>query len=288
MKSYLRMIGLFILLVALHQGLALLYLVPVATYYTVIGIEGNQLEEIIYSQSIQATIFAGFGALFIFWIIFKNKKENLFVRSQFNSITKKQAGWSALIGFSFVFLSMLIVQLLSAIFPSQYVSFLETMDAIVDAPFLAVLLAVVIVAPLFEEVMFRGLVYDALQKRMNIYLSVILAGLFFGIYHLNIFQGTYATLIGIIMGLSLVWTKSIWAPIIIHFVNNLISVLLSYTVLGSWLDLEKALPIIISIVIAITLLPFGIYKLYLNKVENVPIEPIIDESLNQIELDATV
>ncbi|MBU1143009.1 MAG: CPBP family intramembrane metalloprotease, partial [Firmicutes bacterium] len=138
-----------------------------------------------------------------------------------------------------------------------------------------------------------GIVYDALQKRMNIYISIVLAGLLFGVYHMNIFQGTYATLIGIVMGFSLVWTKSIWAPIIIHFVNNLVSVLISYTVVGTWLDLEKALPIIVSITIAATLLPFGIYKLHANKVIVTPIEPTLDElipedSIEDLELDATV
>ncbi|MBU1142106.1 MAG: CPBP family intramembrane metalloprotease, partial [Firmicutes bacterium] len=202
MKSYLKMIGLFILLVVIHQGLALVYLVPVGVYYNLIGIEGEQLEELLYAQSMQATIFAGLVALLIFIFMFRNKKENLFKRSQFNSLTIKQAGWSSLIGFSFVFLSLLIVQLLSVLFPLQYANFVETMDVVVDAPFLVVLLGVVIVAPLFEEVMFRGIVYDALQKRMNIYISIVLAGLLFGVYHMNIFQGTYATLIGIVMGFS--------------------------------------------------------------------------------------
>jgi membrane protease YdiL (CAAX protease family) len=283
MKSYLRMIGLFVLLVAIHQGLAFLYLVPIATYYTLLGIEGEALEQLLYAQSVNATIFSGLGSLLVYLIIFNSRKENLFVRSRFHKISLKQAGWSAAIGASFVFLSLLIVHVMSIMFPVQYVNFIEMMDVFVDAPFIVIILAVVIVAPLFEEIMFRGIVFDSLSKRMNVYISIVIAGLFFGIYHMNIFQGTYATLIGIVMGFSLVWTKSIWAPMIIHFVNNLVSVLLSYSAIGAWLDTEGALPIILSILIAITILPFSIYKLYQTYEKPVPEEPQIE-----LELDAIV
>lgn len=283
MKSYLRMIGLFVLLVAIHQGLAFLYLVPIATYYTLLGIEGEALEQLLYAQGVNATIFSGLGSLLVYLIIFNSRKENLFVRSRFHKISLKQALWSAAIGVSFVFLSLLIVHVMSIMFPVQYANFIEMMDVFVDAPFIVIILAVVIVAPLFEEIMFRGIVFDSLSKRMNVYISIIIAGLFFGIYHMNIFQGTYATLIGIVMGFSLVWTKSIWAPMIIHFVNNLVSVLLSYSAIGAWLDTEEALPIILSILIAITILPFSIYKLYQTYEKPVPEEPQIE-----LELDAIV
>ena len=288
MKSYLKMIGLFILLVAVHQGLAFLYLLPVTTYYVFIGIQSPELEQLVLAQGVNATIFSGLGALLVYAFIFKNKKDNLIARSRFHSITPKQIGWSSLIGFSFVFLSLLIVQMMSKMFPFQYAKFEESMEFIVDAPLLAVFLAVAIVAPLFEEIMFRGIIYDSLQKRMNVYVSVVIAGLLFGLYHMNIFQGAYASLIGIVMGLSLIWTKSIWAPIIIHFMNNFISIVLSYTAFGAWLDLENEVPVILSLAIALTLLPFGIYKLYKTYEKPVLIEEIIDEPQIEQELDATV
>ena len=284
MKSYLKMIGLFILLVIIHQGLAFIYLVPFATYYALIGIEGEALEQLIYAQSVNAIIFSGLGALLVFLIMFSARKKGLIERSRFHKITFKQAGWSAAIGFSFVFFSLLVVQWMSIMFPVQYASFLEKMEILVDAPMITVFIAVVIVAPLFEEIMFRGIVYDALSKKMNIIISIIIAGLLFGIYHMNIFQGTYATLIGITMGFSLVWTKSIWAPIIIHFVNNLLSFLLSYSVIGAWLDTEKALPIILCIVIVVTILPFSIYKLSQTYEKPIPMEEL--EQI--IELDPIV
>ncbi len=288
MKSYLRMIGLFILLVVVHQGLAFLYLLPFATFYQLIGIQGDEYMQLIYAQGVNATIFSGFGSLIIFALIFKNRKENLKKRSRFNPITPKQIGWSTLIGFSFVFFSMLIVQMLSKMFPIQYANYLELMDQLVGAPLLAVILAVVIVAPLFEEIMFRGIVYDSLQKRMNMYVAAVIAGLLFGLYHMNIFQGTFASLIGIVMGLSLIWTKSIWAPMIIHFVNNLVSVLLSFSIFGSWLDLEKTVPVILALTISLTMLPFGIYKLYRTYEKPILEDLTIDEPILEQELDAIV
>lgn len=288
MKNYWKMIGIFILLVAIHQGLAFIYVLPFAMFYALMGIQGAEYTELVLAQSVNATIFSGIGATIIFYLLFIGKKDNLFKRSQFNKITLKQIGWSTLIGFSFVFFSHLIVQMLANLFPIQYIKFAESMDFMNNAPVIAVFIAVVIVAPLFEEIMFRGIVYDQLQKRMNVFKAAVIAGLLFGIYHLNIFQGTYATLIGVAMGFSLIWTKSIWAPIIIHFVNNLISIILSYTVIGVWLNLENTLPLILSITIALTLLPFGMYKLYQARVIEIPNDIEIDEVNLEQELDPTI
>ncbi|MDO9628631.1 MAG: CPBP family intramembrane metalloprotease, partial [Acholeplasmataceae bacterium] len=264
-----------LLLVVVHQGLTILYLVPITVYHQMNGVSGEQLEQIIYAQGVNAVIFSGIGSLFIFSLIFKGRKRNLIERSRFNPITKEQILWSTLIGLSFVFLSLLIVNLLASLFPALYDSYLKQMEVLADASVFTVIIAVVIVAPLFEEIMFRGVIFDSMYKKAPTVVAVIIAGVLFGAYHMNIFQGAYATLIGVVMGFSLVWTKSIWAPILIHFFNNLFSIILSYTVLGVWLEQNDTAAVILSIAIALTLLPLGIYKLYKTKVEEI-IEPIIE------------
>jgi len=76
----------------------------------------------------------------------------------------------------------------------------------------------------FEEFIFRGVLlheYEgvALKKR------AIITGLFFGIIHLNFHQSIYAGLFGILYAYLYYYTKTIWAPVLWHFLHNSLSVL---------------------------------------------------------------
>ncbi len=92
---------------------------------------------------------------------------------------------------------------------------------------LLLLLTVGILAPFLEEVVFRGLIFHELKKTIPLWAAVLLQAFLFGFIHLNIIQGSYAFALGILLGLSYVWTGSFWAPVIIHAVMNSTSVILS-------------------------------------------------------------
>ncbi len=52
-------------------------------------------------------------------------------------------------------------------------------------------------APLGEEIVFRGVVYGQLRKVLKVPYAVVLSGLAFGLFHGNLVQAVYATVIGI-------------------------------------------------------------------------------------------
>lgn len=87
------------------------------------------------------------------------------------------------------------------------------------------LLTVGIVAPFTEEFMFRGVIFKTLNKNISILWTIIIQALFFGIFHGNLIQGTYATMLGLIFGYITYKTKSLWPAIIMHMVNNTIATL---------------------------------------------------------------
>ncbi len=83
-------------------------------------------------------------------------------------------------------------------------------------------LSVVIVAPVIEEIIFRGIILDGLLKRYSPQKSIIISSLLFGIVHLNPWQFAGAFLIGIFIGWVYYKTGKLTLAILIHFVNNLI------------------------------------------------------------------
>lgn len=78
-----------------------------------------------------------------------------------------------------------------------------------------------------EENLHRGMLLFG-NRGIGMKNNILLTGLMFGLLHLNIEQFFYATLIGIFLGFVAYVSESIYPCMIIHFMNNGISVLLSY------------------------------------------------------------
>jgi len=96
-----------------------------------------------------------------------------------------------------------------------------------EGNFVIVFITVGIMAPIIEEIIFRGLVLNELKKVVPACPAIILQAIIFGIYHMNPLQGVYASLLGIVLGIAAEKTGSIWTPILIHISFNSISTLLS-------------------------------------------------------------
>ena len=58
--------------------------------------------------------------------------------------------------------------------------------------------------------------------------GVVISSVLFGVYHLNIVQAVYATFMGIAAGILYEKKKNLLFPILVHFVNNLITMLQSF------------------------------------------------------------
>ncbi len=87
-------------------------------------------------------------------------------------------------------------------------------------------LALVVAAPIFEELLFRGVLLESLRVRYGIIAAWVISSLLFGIVHLVPAVAVNAAVMGLVLGFAYVSTGSIWAPVILHFINNSISYLL--------------------------------------------------------------
>lgn len=88
------------------------------------------------------------------------------------------------------------------------------------SPWLA-LFAVGIAAPLAEEVLFRGAIYNLLNEKFNKYAAVGVSSILFALIHLNIYQASYTLFVGLFMGIIIMKTGSLWLAVIFHIVYNI-------------------------------------------------------------------
>ncbi|MBE6901833.1 MAG: CPBP family intramembrane metalloprotease [Ruminococcaceae bacterium] len=87
---------------------------------------------------------------------------------------------------------------------------------------LVLFVQLVVIAPLFEEFWYRGIVMKALQPYGNGF-AIFASALLFGLTHANLQQFFYATALGICLGYIAVTTKSIVVTTIMHAMFNSIS-----------------------------------------------------------------
>lgn len=83
----------------------------------------------------------------------------------------------------------------------------------------------VIAAPVVEEILFRGIVLRSMRKFAPAWAAILISSVLFGVYHLNIVQAAYATLMGIAAGILYERKRNLLFPILVHFANNLIKLI---------------------------------------------------------------
>ena len=115
----------------------------------------------------------------------------------------------------------------SSILSQFYEMFTEVMKQMTGGPLWSSFLVVAIFAPIFEEWLCRGMVLRGLLTKMKPAWAIVLSALFFAVIDANPWQALNAFLIGLVMGYVYYKTGSLILTMVIHFVNNGTSVILS-------------------------------------------------------------
>jgi membrane protease YdiL (CAAX protease family) len=84
-------------------------------------------------------------------------------------------------------------------------------------------------AGLSEEMLFRGAMLRTMQdSRLGTHAAVWITAIIFSAIHLQFYGFVPRLLLGVWLGYLLVWTRSLWVPIIAHTLNNATVVVMSY------------------------------------------------------------
>ncbi|EKO1911509.1 CPBP family intramembrane metalloprotease [Clostridium botulinum] len=101
-------------------------------------------------------------------------------------------------------------------------------DELDNAPLLLQFISLCVIAPIFEEIIYRGIMLEQLNKRCGAVKAILISSLFFGIIHLNVHQAVNGFFIGIVMGFIYIKTDSLILTMFLHFINNLYCLIAGY------------------------------------------------------------
>ena len=87
------------------------------------------------------------------------------------------------------------------------------------------ILSLVIFAPIFEELICRGVVLGSLRGKFGVTTAWLVSSLFFGVLHGQPVQVINATVIGLVLGYVYLATDSPWSVMILHALNNAVAYL---------------------------------------------------------------
>jgi uncharacterized protein len=124
------------------------------------------------------------------------------------------------------------------------------------------ILRVVILAPVVEELIFRGVIFSGFQRIYPAFWAIFFSALLFALFHLNPWQLGPTFLLGLILGFVRLRTGSLLAAIFTHALHNLMIFLSVYYKDGygiqSWLQPGK----VQSYLICLFVLGCGTYAIY--------------------------
>ena len=91
------------------------------------------------------------------------------------------------------------------------------------------LLVVAVIPALGEELFFRGY----LQKKIGVFLknshlSIIITSFLFSAIHLHFHGLIPRFVLGMLLGYLFLWSRSLWVPILAHFINNALAIIFAY------------------------------------------------------------
>ncbi len=135
---------------------------------------------------------------------------------------------AALVGVSFWYISLLITIWILGDFATDPERLTELREQITwtDDSAIVRLLAVAIVPAVCEELLLRGVVARSLRPALGVFGAVFLSALLFASLHLPIVRMLPAGLFGLALGYAAVVTDSVYPAMLMHFLNNLMAVVL--------------------------------------------------------------
>lgn len=277
-KIFLIVVGILMLVIGCNffvsfVGMFIIGLIEVIKYFASNGGNARINFEIIFEQVINQVMNSAYIMTIVYMVlafviivlIYKIGKKSLTSFIPLNKIAVLKVILCIPLSIGLAIFLNGIIGLLSRVFTLPgYESALQ-ITSFNSESYIIQIIAIVIIAPLFEEFVFRGIIFTELKKGFAIKNAIIIQAIFFGIYHLNITQGIYAFVLGCVMGMVVYWTNSIWASITMHFSINLLGTI------GGLLEQSSdvsgnIINDIITIIIALII--FIVFSILLNKISS--------------------
>lgn len=124
------------------------------------------------------------------------------------------------------------------------------------------ILSALFIAPILEEIFFRGIIFDSILKEFSLKTALIISSILFAIMHIMPFAILATFIMGIGFGFIYYKTKSIIICILAHMTNNLFALVGFGTIIRDHLSSHSYLIFNGTVTLLVVL---AVYKLYKTK-----------------------
>ena len=181
---------------------------------------------LILISMINLILIAGMGS----WYYFIRKRRDVSPVDYRKILSPKTVGCLAALAFFAQFVCSIVMAVMAFVFPDVFKEYQKLMEG-VDInvlPAWATLFIVAVWAPLAEEIVFRARIFRTLRRGFVFWPAAVLSGIAFGVYHMNLIQGVYASLMGILLAYIYEKTNSLLGVYLFHLSFNLMNYGISY------------------------------------------------------------
>lgn len=187
----------------------------------------NRVDLLFIANSVGQILFIGLASFIVVTLNRSGESKREFMRIVWRSDTPKYILLGALlivvvqpivIYLGFINSLVPIPESMELMQESQYQMILDFLMR--DGVLLFALFTVAVIPAVCEEVLFRGYILRAFEKSWGIIAAIIVSGLFFGLFHLQIGNLLPLATLGMILALMTWLSGSIWPAVVAHFINN--------------------------------------------------------------------
>lgn len=181
-------------------------------------------ESVKYWNIVYVNIFLALGSLLLIFLVkilgFIKKSKYVL---KFSELFKSLIRYLITILFA-VFVSVIqacILSLVNRYYPSTSENLLRWLTNY--APLFMGNIAILICAPLIEEIAFRGFIFRHADKNLPTWFAILFSSVCWGIWHRDLAQFLYIVPLGILLAIIFKQTDRLRYPILIHFISNFIA-----------------------------------------------------------------
>lgn len=235
--------------------LFLLFNTVVSTVLTLPGLYQLYTKNAVFSAAF--SIVGSFIYMFVPFAIvallirLRDKQVNFFPYKKMNP---KRALLSIPIGLTVCIGANIVVNLIITLFESFGIKLSQQSDVMAQPrgafALVITLVSTAVMPALLEEFAIRGVILQP-ARRYGMAFAIISSSVIFGIMHGNLIQAPFAFIVGMCFAFFAIKCDSLWIGVILHFINNGFSVVMSY--LGERMP-ENTLNLIYYIIIGVVVL----------------------------------
>ncbi len=131
------------------------------------------------------------------------------------------------LAFAGLLLALVVGALLTPVFPQSADSLKALDEMLKDQPVWALFLVMAVMPAIGEEFLFRGFLMGTLREKCRPWVAIAATTLIFAAYHMSLIKMFTISIVGLGLTVAAYMTGSIYVSMMMHFINNGVSVLIS-------------------------------------------------------------